>query len=183
MELLLWAAPRLASLRAIHVPGAVNTAADLLSRAAPPATEWRLHPQVVSQLWARFGVARVDLFATRENAHCELWFSLVGQGGPLGLDALSAEWPDGLLYAFPPLPLIPQVLHRGSWGCYRILLIAPRWPGRHWFSDLLRLVHGSPWPLPIRADLLSQAGGRIWHPKPATMQLWAWPLLSPSFGT
>ena len=138
---------------------------------------------MVAQLWARFGLARADLFATHENAHCELWFSLVGQGGPLGLDALSAEWPDGLLYAFPPLPLIPQVLHRVRLGRYRILLIAPRWPGRHWFPDLLRLVHGSPWPLPIRPDLLSQAGGLIWHPKPATMQLWAWPLLSPVFGT
>ena len=181
-RLLFWAAPRLASLRAIYVPGVANAAADLLSRGAPPPGEWRLHPQVVSQLWDRFGVARTDLFATRENAHCERWISLVGQGGPLGLDALSAEWPDGLLYAFPPLPLIPQVLHRVRLGCYRVLLIAPRWPGRHWFPDLLRLVHGAPWPLPIRADLLSQAEGLIWHPRPATLQLWAWPLLSPSLG-
>ena len=179
-ELLLWAAPRLASVRAIYVPGLANRAADLLSRTGPLPGEWRLHPQVVHQLWARFGEARADLFASRENTHCVLWFSLTDRGGPLGLDALSEEWPEGLLFAFPPLPLIPQVLHRVRLGCYRVLLIAPRWPGRHWFPDLLRLVHGSPWPLPVRKDLLSQARGQIWHPKPATLQLWAWPLLSPS---
>ena len=178
--LLWWAAPRLASLRAIYVPGVENTAADLLSRSGPLAGEWRLHPEVVSQLWARFGRASVDLFASHENTHCGLWFSLTGQGGPLGLDALSREWPDGLLFAFPPLPLIPQVLHRVRLGRYRVLLVAPQWPGRHWFPDLLRLVQGSPWPLPTRADLLSQAGGRIWHPKPMALRLWAWPLLSPS---
>ena len=33
--------------------------------------------------------------------------------------------------------------------------------------------------LPVRADLLSQVWGRIWHPRPAVLQLWAWPLLSP----
>ncbi|XP_049892045.1 uncharacterized protein si:ch211-79h18.2 [Epinephelus moara] len=54
---------------------------------------------------------------------------------------------------------------------------------RHWFPTLLRLVHGQPWPLPLRADMLSQAGGQIWHPNPAVMQLWAWPLLSPSLRT
>ena len=179
-ELLVWAAPRLASLGAIYVLGVANRAADMLSRAAPHPGEWRLHPQVVCQLWARFGEAQADLFANRENTHCELWFSLSDRGGTLGLDALSQEWPEGLLFAFPPLPLIPQVLHRVRLGYYKVLLIAPQWPGRHWFPDLVRLVHGSPWPLPVRKDLLSQVRGQIWHPNPAKLQLWAWPLLSPS---
>ena len=72
-------------------------------------------------------------------------------------DALSHEWPDGLLYAFPPLPLISQVLHGVTMGRYKVLLIAPRGP-----KKLLRLVHGQPWALPGRVDLLSQAGGLIW---------------------
>ena len=94
---------------------------------------------------------------------------------PLGLDALSHEWPEGLLYGFPPLPLIPHVLNRVAQGRYKVLFVAPRWPARHWFPILPRLVHGQPWPLPVRADLLSQAKGQIWHPR----QLWAWLLLSP----
>ncbi|XP_074466705.1 uncharacterized protein LOC141752572 [Sebastes fasciatus] len=182
-RLLPWAFPRLASLKAVYVPGVLNRAADLLSRSGPLPGEWRLHPEVVASLSTQFGMAQVDLFASKETAHCQLWFSLRPPGGPLGLDALSHEWPKGLLYAFPPLPLIPHVLDRINRGHYKVLLVAPRWPGKHWFPALLRLVHGRPWPLPLRADLLSQAGRKIWYPKPAVMQLWAWPLLSPSLMT
>ncbi len=43
-HLLLWSQKHLRSLRAIHIPGLLNRAADELSRAALPG-EWRLHPQ------------------------------------------------------------------------------------------------------------------------------------------
>lgn len=178
-KLLFWSFPRLASLRAIYVPGVQNRAADLLSRSGPCPGEWRLHPEVVANLWAHFGTAKTDLFASKETTHCPSWFSMSHPRGPLGLDALSHEWPDGLLYAFPPLPLIPHVLNRVAQGCYTVLLIAPRWPARPWFPVLLQLVQGTPLPLPLRADLLSQVEGQIWHPKPTVLQLWAWPLRSP----
>ncbi|KAI2653717.1 hypothetical protein H4Q32_014045 [Labeo rohita] len=42
--------------------------------------------------------------------------------------------------------------------------IAPFWPGRVWFSDPISLLDGSPWEIPVRRDLLSQAGGSILHP-------------------
>ena len=44
--------------------------------------------------------------------YCQMWFSLSYPCGLLGLDALSHEWPGGILYAFPPIPLIPLVLER-----------------------------------------------------------------------
>ncbi|XP_075340396.1 uncharacterized protein LOC142399558 [Odontesthes bonariensis] len=179
-ELLTWAWPRLASLRAVHVPGVENGAADMLSRTGPLPGEWRLHTDVVNQIWMRYRVAQVDLFASAETTHCPEWFSLRGQGGSLGLDALSKEWPIGLLYAFPPLPLIPQVLQRIKEGQHTVLLVAPRWPARPWFSDLLQLLQGQPWRLPSRADLLSQADGKVWHPNPAALRLWVWPLQSRS---
>ncbi len=46
----------------------------------------------------------------------------------------------------------------------------PFWPGRAWFSDLIALLGSSPW------DLLSQAGGTIFHPHPELWKLWVWPL-------
>ncbi len=54
------------------------------------------------------------------------------------------------------------------------------WPGRVWFPNLFSLLDGPPLELPIRRDLLSQAGGSIFHPHPELWKLWAWPLRGPS---
>lgn len=66
-RLTLWSSKRLLSLRATHVPGALNQGADLLSRGVQLYGEWTLHPAIAEQGWARFGRAVVDLFALREN--------------------------------------------------------------------------------------------------------------------
>ncbi len=98
-HLLLWSQKHLRSLRAIHIPGVLNRAADELSRAALPG-EWRLHPQAVQLIWSRFGVAQVDLFASPETTHCQWFYSLTE--ATLGTDALAHSWPQGLRkYAFP----------------------------------------------------------------------------------
>ncbi|XP_062372037.1 uncharacterized protein LOC134059609 [Sardina pilchardus] len=179
-DLLLWAAPRLASLRAMYLPGDRNQAADLLSRCKPPPGEWRLHPEVVLNIWGMFGRARVDLFASEESTHCPLWFSWTEESSLLGQDALAHDWPEVLLYAFPPIPLILPTLQRVLQQGHRLLLVAPFWPGRTWFPLLHKLCSGSPWRLPDRRDLLSQLQGQIWHPDPLCLQLWVWPLQGPT---
>ncbi len=75
-KLLTWSSELLASLRAVHVPGCLNGGADMLSRGGPRAREWRLHPQIVAQIWDRFGRTEVDLYASAENTHCPLFFSI-----------------------------------------------------------------------------------------------------------
>ncbi len=65
----------LLSLRATHVL--------LLSRGAPVYGEWTLHPEIVEKIWARYSRAEVDLFASRENAHCTLFYSLRSMDAPL----------------------------------------------------------------------------------------------------
>ncbi len=120
-------------------------------------------PEVVKQIWRMFYQVEVDLFASRVNAQCPLWFSLAPPA-PLGLDAMVQTWPRLRLYAFPPIALLPGVLTRVRRDGVRLLLVAPCWPGRVWFSDLISLLDGSPWEVPIRRDLLSQAGGAILHP-------------------
>ncbi len=88
-HLLLWSRKHLRSLRAIHIPGLLNQTADELSRAALPG-EWRLHPQKVQLILRRFGLAQVDLFASLETSHCQLFYSLTE--GTLGTDALAHSW-------------------------------------------------------------------------------------------
>lgn len=179
-DLLLWAAPCLASLRAMYLPRERNLVADFLSRYKPLPGEWRLHPEVVHDIWDLFGRAEVDLFATEESAHCPLWFSLMQESSPLGQDALAHDWPDSLLYAFPPIPLIFPTLQRVLQRGHTLLLVAPFWPGRTWFPLLRRLCRSSPWRLPDRKDLLSQLQGQIWRPSPHRLQLWVWPLQGPT---
>nr|WPK86714.1 NLRC3-like protein 49 [Sebastes schlegelii] len=170
-QLLTWAFPHFLSLRAVHLPGAQNIAADVLSRQGPPEGDWRLHPEVVGVIWSRYGRAEVDVFASEASAHCPLWYSLRERTSPLGQDALAHTWPACLLYAFPPIPLIRVTLDRVQVGGHKLLLVAPNWPGRPWFPVLLKLVNGEPWRLPRRPDLLSQLEGRIWHPNPDRLQL------------
>ncbi len=113
-HLLLWSRKHLRSLRAIHIPGLLNRTADELSRAAHPG-EWRLHPQTVQLIWRCFGLAQVDLFASLETSHCQLFYSLTD--GTLGTDALAHSWPRGLRkYAFPPVSLLAQTLCKGQRG-------------------------------------------------------------------
>ncbi len=89
----------------------------------PLPDKWRLHPEVISLLLSRFVTAATDLFASAEMTHHANWFSLRAQGAPT--DVLSQEWPEGLLYAFLPLPLIPHVLNRVATGHHKVLRISP----------------------------------------------------------
>ncbi|KAL2095325.1 hypothetical protein ACEWY4_010044 [Coilia grayii] len=175
-KLLLWCSTRFLSVRATHVPGVLNRGADLLSRGNPLYGDWTLHPQVVAQLWQRFRQATVDLFASRENAQCPLYFSLADENAPLGVDALAHQWPNALLYAFPPLSLITPTLARVREQGLSLILIAPYWPSKHWVAEIVQVLAVPPWPLPIRRDLLSQARGEIYHPHPDRLALWAWPV-------
>ena len=110
-ELALWCDSRLKSIRATHLAGHRNSGADLLSRGRYYYDDWSLHPGVARQIFGRYGSPEVDLFASEENAKCTRFFSIRGTA-PLGQEAMGHDWPRELLYAFPPLRLIYQVLDR-----------------------------------------------------------------------
>ena len=105
----LWAQEKFLSLRAVYIPGHLNVEADFLTRQKLHTGEWKLHPDVVKQIWTRFYEAEVDLFASQQTAQCPLYFSL-SHPAPLGLDAMAHSWPKMCLYAFPPVALLPRVL-------------------------------------------------------------------------
>ncbi len=77
----------------------------MLSRNNVSSEEWMLHPHVVQRIWEIFGRARVDLFASKDNSHCPIFFTM-------STDALAHEWPSLPLYAFPLVALLPQVLRQ-----------------------------------------------------------------------
>ncbi|MCP4243647.1 MAG: hypothetical protein GY772_24095 [bacterium] len=136
-----------------HLPGVLNVRADALSRPQTRFGEHLVARRLFQRLLAWVGWPQedvVDLFATASTARCSAYVSRTPDPGAVAMDALSCPWPPRLLYAFPPLPLIPLFLEqvsvrrppRGS-----ILLIVPRWPGRPWFPLLReRARRLSTWP-------------------------------------
>ncbi len=123
----------------------------------------------------RFGLAQVDLFASLEMSHCQLFYSLIE--GTLGMDALAHSWPRGLRkYAFPPVSLLAQTLCKVREEEEQILLVAPYWPTRTWLPELMLLLTAPPWQIPLRKDLLTQRRGTLWHPHPDLWKLHVWSL-------
>ena len=153
--ILRWAEPLSIRLAPQFIPGSLNFLVDSLSRPHQlPHTEWSLNPEVfrsISRLWP----VQIDLFATSENRQCSIFLSPFRDPMAAGTDAFLQPW-DGLqAYAFPPWSIIPRVLAklRESRGT-ELTLVAPYWPQRPWFPDLLHLSLAPPVTLPLRPDLL-----------------------------
>ncbi len=88
------------------------------------------------------------------TSHYQLFFYL--SEGTLGTDALELSWPLGLRkYAFPPVSLLAQTLCKVREDEEQVLLVAPYWPNRTCFPELMLLVKAPPWQIPLRRDLLS----------------------------
>ncbi len=69
-------------------------------------------------------------------------------------------------YAFPPLSLLAQTLCKVRKDEEQVLLVAPYWPNRTWFPELMLLTTAPPW----------QRGGTLWHPRPGLWNLHVWSL-------
>ncbi|XP_069811274.1 uncharacterized protein [Dendropsophus ebraccatus] len=162
----------LLSLSAVHLKGSQNIRADYLSRNRLKQGEWKLSRQIFQKIVRLWGSPEVDLFATRENRQIDRFYSLSPMDKPMAVDALSQTWGWDLAYAFPPIAILPRVLRKIRQDQARVILIAPFWPRRAWFSALRDLSIADPWVLPELPDLLSQ--GPILHPQAQHLHLTAW---------
>ena len=167
--MLSWCQERSITLTGEFLPGAENELADALSRGGPQSAperrlrgssvEWFLHPEVCHSIFTRLDRPHIDLFASRLNRQLPNYFSWGAEAESMGRNALTQEWSGLLVYAFPPISLIPRVLLKLSQttAC-RMLLVAPSWPRQVWFSRLLGVLVAEPVRLPDRLDLLSISG-------------------------
>ncbi len=134
-HLLLWSQDKFLFLRAVHVPGVLNLAADFLSRQKLEPGEWMLNRQTVSQIWDLFGKAEMDLFASTRVI-------------PVPALVLP-KFPDdsGHSCVRPPMADCQSVRvsanKADSGSTARLLLIAPFWPSQTWFS-VVGMAHTGP---------------------------------------
>ncbi|VDI54756.1 Hypothetical predicted protein [Mytilus galloprovincialis] len=158
-----------------HVPGKLNVLADALSRTLTPVnTEWELLQSVFQAITLQWGSPHVDLFATSLNYKVQVFMSPVPDPKAYAVDCMSVPWDGMFAYAFPPFRFLSQVLRKISAEQGLIILIAPAWPKQAWFPDLLHLSCARPLVLPVRHNLLSQFKGKILHPNPEKLHLFAW---------
>ena len=180
-EILLWAENRRIRLLPQFIMGSSNVTADALSRPNQViGSEWTLHQEVVDQLVHKWP-AVIDLFTTSLTARFPVYFSPASDPRAAGTDALLQSWDDLQAYAFPPIAIIRRVLLklRSSKNC-ELTLIAPFWPQRDWFPDLLELLSNVPVTLSGRRDLLRQPHFHRFHLNLPLLQLTAWRLSSDS---
>ena len=161
------------------IMGSHNVLADSLSRPNQVlGPEWTLKIEVFQELRRRWPVS-IDLFDTSLNHRCSQYFSPFHDRSALGTDALLQSWDGWQTYAFPPWLLIPAVLKklRSSSGVL-LTIIAPYWPQRPWFPDLLGLVVDGSVALPHARDLLRQPHFHRFHLGVSRLFLHAWRLSS-----
>lgn len=167
-------------LKAAHIAGKANILADLLSRNKIRHTEWTLEKSVVQKIFLKLGSPKIDLFASIHNKQTQIFCTWFPHNQAYALDALSIPWQNLFGYAYPPICLIPKILqHMSQYRC-QILLIAPHWPRRPWYPDLLKLLVDYPLKIPIGNNLLHQPESRIYHPNPEIFNLTVWPLSTDS---
>ena len=164
-RLLRWTESFDVHLDARYLPGESNILADVLSRRGQVVgTEWSLHPQVAKALLRAWGNPSIDLFATCLNAKLPLYCSLVPDPQAVFEDAFRHPWDDLDLYAFPPFPLVGRVIARVQESSrVAMTLVAPLWPEKEWFADLLLLLTQPPLALPCWDKLLRQPHCSLFH--------------------
>ena len=162
--------------RAVHLPGLTIGLADLLSRRRVNHNEWSLRQDVADRVFLALGRPRVDWFASRFNHKLQLYGSLYRDPHAQFLDAFQADWSQHPGYVFPPVKMLPRVLDKVRRDRATIVLVAPVWPRRLWYPDLLGMVVDAPRLLPLSETLLSQGTGPrvVYHPQPELLKLAAW---------
>ena len=153
--------------------GKHNVLADAFSRPNQIlGSEWTLKREVFRDLCRRWPVS-IDLCATSQIADVPFIFLLT---------TITMLW--GRMRFFktgmggrrmPPWSLIPAVLRklRSSSGVL-LTIVAPYWPQRPWFPDLLDLVVDGPVALPQSRDLLRQPHFHRFHLGVSRLCLHAW---------
>ena len=174
-RILTWCNLNNVTLRARHIPGSLNVIADGLSRRNQiQSTEWSLSPQVFKQISRIWESPQVDLFATRLNTKLPLYVSPIPDPQAWAVDALNIPWENLVAYAFPPTALLPKVIQKLQSQMCRLLLIAPGWPSKPWFWDLVEMSLDVPRRLPQTRTLLKQPMNNIFHSNPASLNLHVW---------
>lgn len=133
-----------AQLNVFYIPGRYNTMADRLSRGTA-LPDWHLSEAVTRQIFQRWGIPQIDLFASHQSKVVPLYVSIDALDHQAAfINAFSQNWEFQLAWVFPPPPLIPKVLQHLNKASGWYLVVVPRWEHVFWRNDLKRRAVDSP---------------------------------------
>ena len=87
-----------------------NQLSDMLSKSKIAAWEFCVHQKILDNLWSRWFLPMVDVFASKDCHVLPGYYSWYPDRQALAQDAFSVvQWPQRV-YAFPPVPLISNII-------------------------------------------------------------------------
>ena len=163
------------TLQASYIKGNLNSLADLLSRSQSVVKgEWQLSKKNFRWICSAtdWGCPTIDLFANRFNHQTDRYMSPCPDQEAFAIDALLANWPEEVLYAFPPSTIMESVIVKIKQERPRkLLLVAPNWSTTTWISSLRSMAQSS---RRIPELQLLQPISKLKHPTPESTSLVLW---------
>lgn len=114
--------------------------ADEESRKINPDTEWELSDRAFRMIKKNFGCPDIDLFASRDNAKCDLFVSWKQEPDAYAVDAFTLDWKTKYFYAFPPFSLVLKCLRKIIEDDAKGILVFPHWCSQPWYPLLQNLL-------------------------------------------
>ena len=130
-----------------HLRGIHNEEADALSRQEWGEMEWQLDSGLLAQVLRGWHCQiKRDLFASRQNAQAQQFFSWNHDFDAIGVDSLAHQWNwKDTSYAYPPTALIQRVLQKLIHERVAdMVLITPLFPSATWWPTLLQVCTSVP---------------------------------------
>lgn len=119
-----------------------------------------------------FGDPAVDLFATRCNAKCNVFYSWKRNPKASAVGAFTQHWGSlDLFYTFPPFSMILKTLRKIITEKATDILIVPEWPGQPWYPCFMSLLIRKPIVLKPSPYLLLSPCRSVNHPRCKTLAL------------
>ena len=125
----------------------------------------------ITRLWEH---PQIDLFATNLNTKPPTYVSPIPDPQAWAVDALNISWKNIVGYAISPTAFLSRVFQKLQSQECRLILIAPGWPTKPWFWDLVKLFLDHPRQLPPICSLLKQPLNNQFHSHPESLNLHAW---------
>jgi hypothetical protein len=115
---------------------------------------WHLAPRIFLQMLTLWGPPQIDLFASRQSAQTQRFYSWKAADAPEAIDALSLRWDFALALLFPPIPLLKRVIWKLELSRGTFLLVTLYWEAQTWFASLQALQVEDVRRLPFSDDLV-----------------------------